>query len=302
MQLLGVTRKFNVPGQPTVTAVDQLDLSIRPGEVVALLGPNGAGKTTTLDMVLGLIAPSDGTVRVFGQSPRKAITAGRVSAVLQTGGLLADLTVSETVRIIASTFNETAGVSEVIERSGLTPIKHRKVSKCSGGEQQRLRFALALLPDPDLLILDEPTAGMDVHARREFWQVMHQEAEAGRTIVFATHYLEEADSFADRIVLIAGGRIVADGPTEQIRAHAMGRTITAELDDPASLEQLIALTGVKDASLEDGRVHVSVSMEYSDTVALTMLQQMGARQLEIVSGSLESAFVTLTTEPSGENR
>ena len=175
-----------------VRAVDGVDLRIEPGEVVAFLGPNGAGKTTTLDMVLGLTEPTTGTARVFGHRPREAVIAGHVSAVLQTGGLLRDLTVRETVRMIASTYAASTPVDEVIDRAGLRALADRRVSKCSGGEQQRLRFALALLPDPRLLVLDEPTAGMDVTARRDFWDTMHADASAGRTVVFATHYLEEA--------------------------------------------------------------------------------------------------------------
>ncbi|MDO5503743.1 MAG: ABC transporter ATP-binding protein, partial [Actinomycetia bacterium] len=194
-----------------VSAVDGIDLTIRAGEIVALLGPNGAGKTTTIDMILGLTAPTSGTVSVLGRRPRQAILDGQVSAVLQTGGLLADLKVEETVRLIASTFDRHADIADVMERAGITHLARRRVSKCSGGEQQRLRFALALLPEPELLILDEPTAGMDVTTRREFWSAMHAEAERGRTIIFATHYLEEASEFADRIVMMAEGRIVADG-------------------------------------------------------------------------------------------
>src|SRR5699024_3032622 len=146
-----------------------VDLAISPGEVVAILGPNGAGKTTALDMVLGLTEPTTGSITSFGAAPRRAVHDGRVSAVLQTGGLLHDLTARETVRMIASTFpRRHQPVEDVLHRAGLAAKADRRVSKLSGGEQQRLRFALALLPDPDLLILDEPTAGMDVAARREF--------------------------------------------------------------------------------------------------------------------------------------
>ena len=286
-------------GDQPVRAVDGVDLTIAPGEVVAFLGPNGAGKTTTLDLVLGLGTPTSGTVTTFGADPRRAIAAGRVSAVLQTGGLLRDITVRETVQMIASTFPQHAGVDEVIARAGLTTLARRKVSKCSGGEQQRLRFALALLPDPDLLILDEPTAGMDVAARREFWETMHADADAGRTVVFATHYLEEADSFAERIVMIADGRIVADGTTEQIRSQASGRTVSADLrDDSAAsaLSALRALPHVVDATLQGHRVTVTSSQ--SDAVARALLEELGGSNLEITTGSLESAFMTITAGSS----
>ena len=171
LRLTDVRKTFAVSGD-RVEAVRGIDLDIAPGEVVAMLGPNGAGKTTTLDMVLGLTEPTSGTVEVFGLHPRRAVDAGRISAVLQTGGLLRDLTVEETVRVVASTFDSPQPVAEVMERAGITQLARRRVSKCSGGEQQRLRFALALLPDPDLLVLDEPTAGMDVAARRDFWAAM----------------------------------------------------------------------------------------------------------------------------------
>jgi ABC-2 type transport system ATP-binding protein len=296
VELSGVVKTFPSPGGDLVRAVDGIDLAISPGEVVAFLGPNGAGKTTSLDMVLGLNSPSAGTVAVFGANPRHAVRAGRVSAVLQTGGLLRDITVRETVQMIASTFPEHAGIEEVIDRAGLTSLARRKVSKCSGGEQQRLRFALALLPDPDLLVLDEPTAGMDVTARRDFWDTMHADAAAGRTVVFATHYLEEADAFAARIVMIAGGRIVADGPTEQIRSRATGRTVSADLP-PADAAQVLArlrsMPHVIEAVTQGHRVTITATD--SDAVARELLGALGASNLEIASGSLECAFITITS-------
>src|SRR6478735_3441308 len=247
-----------------VRAVDGIDLRIEPGEVVAFLGPNGAGKTTTLDMVLGLTEPTSGTAEVFCRRPREAVVGGHVSAVLQTGGLLRDLTVRETVRMIASTYAVHSPVDEVIDRAGLRSLADRRVSKCSGGEQQRLRFALALLPDPRLLVLDEPTAGMDVTARRDFWDTMHADASAGRTVVFATHYLEEADAFADRIVFIAGGRIVADGTTAEIRSRASGRTVSATLPSSslaAAVARLRTVDGVRDVEERGSRVVVTAALE-----------------------------------------
>ncbi len=287
-------------GQP-VRAVDHIDLGVGSGEVVAFLGPNGAGKTTTLDMVLGLTEPSSGSVEIFGRPPREAVSAGRISAVLQSGGLLVDLTVRETMRMIASTLKRPADVDDVLGRVGIAHLSGRRVSKCSGGEQQRLRFALSLLPDPDLLVLDEPTAGMDVAARRQFWDTMHQEASAGRTVIFATHYLQEADEFADRIVLIARGRIVADGPTEEIRARANGRRVSADLPQrgwPSAQATLRATDGVLDVRAAGCRVTVTTTD--SDTVSRLILNDLGGSDLEVASGSLEDAFMTLTDEPADE--
>lgn len=304
VDLTGIHKSFGGEGGgERVHAVDGVDLTIEHGEVVAFLGPNGAGKTTTLDMVLGLTEPNRGTLSVLGLAPRRAVSAGRVSAVLQTGGLLRDLTVRETVQMIASTFAEHSGVDTVVERAGLTALQDRKVAKCSGGEQQRLRFALALLPDPDVLILDEPTAGMDVGARREFWATMHAEAAAGRTIVFATHYLEEADAFADRIVLMARGRIVADGTTEEIRARATGRTVHADLPDGGTArhvaDRLLGIPDVRSVDVEGHRV--TVASQDSDAIALLLLSELGGRNVEITTGSLESAFVAITGDPTTTN-
>lgn len=303
IELRGLVKTFGTKGGALVRAVDRIDLTINSGEVVAVLGPNGAGKTTALDMVLGLTSPTAGTVAVFGAQPRRAVMAGRVSAVLQTGGLLRDITVRETVQMIASTFPEHAGVDEVISRAGLTALAGRKVSKCSGGEQQRLRFALALLPDPDLLVLDEPTAGMDVSARREFWDTMHADADAGRTVVFATHYLEEADAFAGRIVMIAGGRVVADGATEEIRAQATGRTVSADLPQTGAEEVLARLRSMTQVIAATTQGHrVTVTSGDSDAVARALLGELGASNLEIASGSLESAFIAITAAPDRDAR
>ena len=291
LRLREVSKSFAV-GRDRVEAVRGIDLEIAPGEVVAMLGPNGAGKTTTLDMVLGLTEPTSGTVEVFGLPPRRAVDAGRISAVLQTGGLLRDLTVEETVRVIASTFESPQPVADVMERAGITRLARRRVSKCSGGEQQRLRFALALLPDPDLLVLDEPTAGMDVAARRDFWAAMHAEAAQGRTVVFATHYLEEANAFAERIVLVADGRVVADDSTEAIRAQASGRVVAADLD-PSRDDAVRALPGVRAFDRHGDRVQVLAAD--SDALAIALLTDLGGSNLEITTGSLDEAFLALTT-------
>ena len=299
LRLTDVRKTFAVSGD-RVEAVRGIDLDIAPGEVVAMLGPNGAGKTTTLDMVLGLTEPTSGTVEVFGLHPRRAVDAGRISAVLQTGGLLRDLTVEETVRVVASTFDSSQPVAEVMERAGITQLARRRVSKCSGGEQQRLRFALALLPDPDLLVLDEPTAGMDVAARRDFWAAMHAEAAQGRTVVFATHYLEEASSFAERIVLVSEGVVVADDSTEAIRAQATGRVVAADLSSEYD-EALRALPGVR--SLERHGQRVIVRAADSDALARHLLTRTSATDLEITAGSLDDAFIALTTpEAAGSTR
>ncbi|KAM9865362.1 Linearmycin resistance ATP-binding protein LnrL [Leucobacter aridicollis] len=294
IEIVGVERRFG-SGDALVRAVDGVGLSIQRGEVVALLGPNGAGKTTLVDMMLGLSEPDRGAVRVLGAAPRAAVARGTLSAVLQTGGLLADLTVRETVEVIASFHGAGQRVDDVLERADLTAIAGRRVSKCSGGEQQRVKFALALLPDPDVLILDEPTAGMDVTARRKFWDAMREDATAGRTIVFATHYLEEAEQFAGRTVVMNHGRIVADGATATLRASLGGRTLTATLPAGADalLAELRADATVSELSASAGRLTLRAA--HSDAVAARLLAA-GASDLEIAAPTLETAFTALTED------
>ena len=285
-------------GERTVKAVDGVDLSIRRGEVIALLGPNGAGKTTTLDMLLGLTDPSDGTLSVYGQKPIKAAKAGVIAGVLQTGGLLSDLTVRETIEVIASLHGREAlsRVPDVLASTELAPIARRRLSKCSGGEQQRVKFALALVADPDILVLDEPTAGMDVNARRHFWDVMRADADAGRTIIFATHYLEEAEQFARRTVVMHRGVIVADAPTAQLRANLGGRTVAASLPAGGAdtiVRQLTATEGIADVHVDGDRV--SLRAKDSDAAASALLNA-GAHDLEITAPTLETAFTALTED------
>jgi ABC-2 type transport system ATP-binding protein len=276
-----------------VRAVNDLTLAVESGEIVAFLGPNGAGKTTTIDMLLGLTRPDAGTVRIYGKAPAEAIGRGEVSAVMQTGGLLKDFSVAETLQYTASLYAHARPVAEVLERAGIADIADRRVSKCSGGQQQRLRFALALLSDPRLLLLDEPTAGMDVEGRREFWSAIRRDAERGRTVMFATHYLDEADAYADRIVLIRQGSIVADGTTAEIKGLAAGRIVRATLPD-ADEAALTALPGVESVELRGDTVLVRTAD--SDGVARHLLTRTAARDLEITSKNLEEAFIALTSD------
>ncbi len=294
VQLEGVRKTFKAP-HGEVIAVNGIDLTINRGEIVAFLGPNGAGKTTTIDMILGLTTPTSGRVTVLGRPAREAVAAGRVSAVMQTGGLLRDLTVKETLTAIAALHKAGLRVSEVVEKTQLGGLLNRKVSKCSGGEQQRLKFALSLLSNPDLLILDEPTAGMDVNARRDFWATMREDAESGRTIVFATHYLEEAEHFAQRTVLVNAGRVIADGTTAHIRAVASGREVSATVAQDRVSTAQAAIEGLDpENAVRVNGTRLTVSTKDSDALARLLLNDLGASDLEISAPSLESAFVNLT--------
>ncbi len=291
LELHGLTKSF---GQ--VHAVRGIDLSVATGETVALLGPNGAGKSTTLDMVLGLLPPDTGTISVMGMSPSAAVDDGRVGAMLQTGTLIRDLSVREVVRMVASLYPRSRDVDEVLELTGIADIADRRTQKLSGGQTQRVRFAIALVSDADLLVLDEPTVALDVEGRHAFWTAMRNIASHGKTIVFATHYLEEADAYADRIVLMANGLIVADGPATEIKARVGLRTIRATLPG-VELVELQAIPSV--GSVERRGEAVVLTSADSDTALRALLTTYPqARDIEVRGAGLEEAFLELTGEPT----
>jgi ABC-2 type transport system ATP-binding protein len=293
IELGGLVKSYRT-GDQVVPAVRGIDVSIAPRETVALLGPNGAGKSTTIDVILGLARPDAGTVSVFGQEPSAVIEGGRVGAMLQSGSLLRDLTVRELVQMMAALFPRPLDVDEILDVTGTAGIAGQLTQKLSGGQAQRVRFALALVPDPELLVLDEPTIGMDVETRRAFWSTMRDFAARGRTVLFATHYLEEADAYADRIVLMARGSIVADGPPTEIKAMVGSRTIRATLPN-VPIEELERLPGVTWAELR-GEAIVLVCSD-SDRAVRALLERFPtARDLEITGADLEQAFLQLTAE------
>ncbi|MFB9185880.1 ABC transporter ATP-binding protein [Dactylosporangium sucinum] len=292
VQLTGLTKAFGA-----VTAVGGVDLTIRRGEVVALLGPNGAGKSTTIDMILGLLRPDSGTVLLDGQPPARAVARGAVGALLQTGGLLPDLTAAETVRLAAGLQRKARPVGEVLREAGVEPFAGQKVGGLSGGQQQRVRFAMALVADPELLVLDEPTTGLDVESRRAFWTTMREQTAGGRTVLFATHYLDEADAYADRIVLLRSGKLIADGTAAQIKAAVTGRVIRATVPG-ADLAALAALPGV-DRVETRGDV-VLLHCNDSDAALRGLLTTTAAYDVEVTSRNLEDAFIALTAAGSAQ--
>ncbi|MEU5044602.1 ABC transporter ATP-binding protein [Streptomyces griseorubiginosus] len=276
-----------------VRAVDGLTLTLRPGETVALLGPNGAGKSTTLDLLLGLKQPDGGSVRLFGTTPREAIVAGRVGAMLQSGGLMDEVTVAELVRLACALHPKPYTPNDVLARAGVAQIADRKVNKLSGGQAQRVRFALATAGDSDLIVLDEPTTGMDVTTRQAFWATMREQADQGRTVLFATHYLEEADAIADRVLVLHRGRLLADGTAAEIKAKAGARRIAFDLEgviEEAPLRALPFLTSI-DISGQTVRIQ---SSDADATVHALYGLGLYPRNLEVAGLGLEQAFVAIT--------
>jgi ABC-2 type transport system ATP-binding protein len=280
-----------------VQAVDGLTLELHAGETVALLGPNGAGKSTTLDLLLGLRNPDHGTVRVFGASPREAIVSGRVGAMLQSGGLMDEVTVKELVKLACGLHPKPYPVADVLAQAGIAQIADRKVNKLSGGQEQRVRFALATAGANDLIVLDEPTTGMDVSTRQAFWATMREQADQGRTVLFATHYLEEADAIADRVLVLHRGRLLADGSSAEIKAKAGARRISFDLEDPEGTEQLEStLRDLPFLSSLDVSGH-TVRIQSTDADATVhALYGLGLypRNLEVAGLGLEQAFVAIT--------
>ncbi len=293
VELRGAVKSYRTAGT-VVHAVRGIDVSIAPGETVALLGPNGAGKSTTIDMLLGLTAPDDGTVSLMGGPPQDAVARGLVGAMLQSGALIRDVTPRELLTMMAALHPAPFGVADVLALTGLTEIAGRRTQKLSGGQAQRVRFALALVADPAVLILDEPTVGMDVEARRGFWASVRAFAARGKTVIFATHYLEEADAYADRVILMSQGRVVADGPTSEVRARVGRRTIRATLAGVA-LDALSSLPGVTVAERRGEQI-VLICSDSDDAIRALVATYPAAHDIEIAGAGLEEAFVELTAD------
>jgi ABC-2 type transport system ATP-binding protein len=283
-----------------VHAVRGIDVSIARGETVALLGPNGAGKSTTIDMILGLAHPDSGEVAVLGGSPADAVKQGRIGAMLQTGSLIRNLSVRELVAMAASLYPRPLPVDEVLELVGLGGVATQRTQKLSGGETQRARFAISLIGDPELLILDEPTVAMDVEARRTFWAAMRNQTAGGRTVLFATHYLEEADANADRAVLLARGRVVADGPTTEIKSRVGTRTIRATLPE-VPVAALEGIAGVHSAQRHGDAVTL-VCADSDSAIRVLLAEHPQVRDIEITGAGLEDAFLRLTADDAQEEQ
>ena len=287
-RLSNVTRRYG-----SVTAVDNLDLDIRQGEILALLGPNGAGKTTSMNLLLGLVRPTSGKVELFGHAPREITVRRRIGVMLQDTQFGGHARVQEVVALYAGYYPAPMAVRETLELAGIENLARHAVTKLSGGQKQRLMFALALCGNPELLFLDEPTAGLDVEARRIVWATLRTLAEDGRTIVLTTHYLEEADALADRIVVVNRGRIVATGsPTDIKNTVAQRRIRCVTRLAPAQIQKLSGVTGVK----QDGK-RLEIAAAQPEAVVFELLKRDATlHDLEVSGARLEDAFLSLTED------
>ncbi|WP_443052038.1 ABC transporter ATP-binding protein [Streptomyces sp. NBC_00250] len=284
-----VTKTFGA-----VRAADGIDLTVRRGETVALLGRNGAGKSTAVSLLLGLDEPDSGRVELFGGTPDRAVAAGRIGAMLQEGRAVPRVTVHELVSFVARTYPAPMPVAEALALAGLGELAGRRVDGLSGGQTQRVRFAVALVGNPELIVLDEPTAALDVEARQEFWHSMRGYARRGNTVLFSTHYLEEADAYADRIVVLDSGRIVAAGTSEELKRAAGGNLVSFDLAGGPT-EWLGLLPGVTSYEVKGDRARLRTGD--SDGTVRALAERDAIRHLEVTPVSLDDAFLALTQSP-----
>ncbi|WP_054954758.1 ABC transporter ATP-binding protein [Paenibacillus dakarensis] len=290
-QLIQVTKSYGAK-----KAVDQISFSIEQGSITALLGPNGAGKTTAISMMLGLIDPSEGEIRLFGRSPKDRQVKEKIGAMLQEVSVMDGLKAREIIALIRGYYPNPMGMTEIVALTGLTDEElNKRATKMSGGQKRKLSFALALAGNPELLFFDEPTVGLDTNARRLFWGTIRGMADQGKTIVFTTHYLQEADDMADRIILFNNGAVAADGSPEDIKAKLTRRLVSFVVEAGQRLikERFDQLDGVTEIYELEGRLHV-VTENTDQALRVIFREEMAVRDVRIEQGSLDEAFDQLT--------
>ncbi|HEU4994032.1 MAG TPA: ABC transporter ATP-binding protein [Gemmatimonadaceae bacterium] len=274
-----------------VAALTDVDLALYAGHVTALLGPNGAGKTTAVSLLTGLMRPTTGEARLFGTDPRSMPARRRMGVMLQVSRVPDTLTVREHLHLFSAYYPTPLASRQVLTLAGLEPVADRRFSALSGGQKQRALFALAICGNPELLFLDEPTVGMDVEARRGFWQTVRAFAASGRAVLLTTHYLEEADALANRIVVINRGRVVADGRPEQIKAAAADRQVICRTQ--LAHGTLRELPGVTCVEGQGDRVRL-VTRDAEATTRALLSADESVDGLEVRSAGLEDGFLALT--------
>jgi len=284
---------------PDIKALDHVSFDIQPGETVALLGPNGAGKSTAIDTMLGLRTPTSGEVRILGGTAAAAVAAGQIGGMLQTSGLPEGARVAELIGLFRQLYRDRRSTGELLMLAGIDDLADRRVEQLSAGQTQRVRFALALAGHPELLFLDEPTAALDVAARRHFWQSVETIARQGTTVLFATHYLEEADANATRIIVVNYGRVIADGTPARIKAFTATRTLRFAMPAPDPSE-LLKLPGVTDV-LVNGDAVTARTGDADETLPALYALGRKVRAMEVGGGGLEEALIALTSADNGSN-
>jgi ABC-2 type transport system ATP-binding protein len=276
-----------------VQALRQVNFAVRAGELVALLGPNGAGKTTAVKLFLGLAKPTSGTASVFGGDPIHAEVRTRIGAMLQVAKVPETLRVREHIDLFSSYYPNPLPLAETLAAAGLQEIRDRVFGELSGGQRQRVLFALALCGDPDILFLDEPTVGLDVESRHVLWEEIRKLIARGKTVLLTTHYLEEADALADRVVVINRGEIIAEGTPAEIKASTAGRRIrcVSSLD----IETVRSLPGVNDVRRDRDALEIRAAS--AEPILRELLaRDTGLSGVEVTSAGLEEAFLALTLE------
>jgi len=282
-----------------VAALNNVSFRLHAGELVSLLGANGAGKTTAVKLLLGLAAPNQGTIRIFGQNPRSRGAKMRVGAMLQVAKVPETLKVREHIELFSCYYANPLPLAVVVERAGIEGLENRLFGELSGGQKQRVLFALAICGDPDLLFLDEPTVGLDVDSRRAFWREIRAFVERGRSILLTTHYLEESDALADRIIVLNRGTIVAEGTPREIKSSVAGKTIRCTT--ALSAQQVQAIAGVSSVREQIDGIEILTSR------AESVLRELLARDaslanIEIVGTGLEEAFLQITRREGQNNQ
>ena len=294
VELIGVHKSYG-----TVEALRGVDVAIQPGQVVAMLGPNGAGKTTSINLMLGLRKPTRGQARLFGLDPGDRRARSRSGVMLQESGVPSTLTVREVIELFRTYYPTPAPIARALAMAGLEEQAGMQTGKLSGGQRQRLYYALAVCGDPELLFLDEPTVGMDVESRRAFLVSIKDFAAAGKTIVLTTHYLEEADELAQRVVVIDHGLVIADASPREIKSRVAGKRVSFTTDQPLGAE---ALAGLPHSALEIEELRVRLLSNEPEAVLGALFRRgVDMHDLEVVGADLEEAFLTLTTRtPASE--
>ena len=291
-ELIEATKRFG-----SVTALDAVSLAVTRGETLAILGPNGAGKTTAISLLLGLRTPTSGTARIFGHDPRDAAARSQMGAMLQESGMPATLTAREALDFFRSLYPDPLTTNAVLEIADLSHRAASRIATLSGGEKQRMYFALALIGRPALLFLDEPTVALDVETRRRFWKEIRALVDRGSTIVLTTHYLEEADALADRIIVIDHGRVIAEGRPEEIKGRVGGRYVRFRSSGITEAD-LTSLHGVQRVTMENGAWRL-LTLDAEGNLARLFALGVQLDRLEVFDAGLEEAFVALTSGRDG---